>query len=116
MNRDEVTRLAEENGIVIVGEAMVRFANLAYAAGAAAEREEGEKNRLLVGQLQALVQAGNELIDDHKALLAKTLPALIRLGDFVGNVDEGGASGLGRIDRCALILEVKNAIRARGET
>lgn len=35
MNRDDIARLAEENGIVIVGEAMFRFAALV----AAAERE-----------------------------------------------------------------------------
>lgn len=63
-----------------------------------------------VAQVQAVVMAQAQLIEDYKALLSKTLPALIRLGDFVGNVDNGGASGLGRIDRCALILEVKNAI------
>ena len=44
------------------------------------------------------------------ALLEKTVPALIRLGDFVGNIDEGGASGVGRIDRCDLILKVRNTI------
>lgn len=31
MNRDDIIRLAEENGIVIVGEAMFRFAALVAA-------------------------------------------------------------------------------------
>jgi hypothetical protein len=54
--------------------------------------------------------------DALSALLEKTVPALIRLGDFVGNIDEGGASGAGRIDRCDLILKVRNAIaRATGQ-
>lgn len=42
--------------------------------------------------------------------LEATIPALIRLGDFVGNVDHGGPSGQGRIDRCALLLQVRAAI------
>jgi hypothetical protein len=50
------------------------------------------------------------LHDELVEALEATLPALIRLGDFVGNVDEGGASGMGRIDRCALILQVRDAI------
>ena len=47
---------------------------------------------------------------DLLVALQAVLPALIRLGDFVGNADEGGASGMGRIDRCALILEARAAI------
>lgn len=47
-----------------------------------------------------------------RVLLADILPALIRLGDFVGNVDKGGASGMGVIDRCALVLRVTEAMRA----
>lgn len=48
--------------------------------------------------------------DELAAALAATLPALIRLGDFVGNVDEGGPSNQGRIDRCTLILAVRAAL------
>ena len=58
------------------------------------------------------------VIEERDALLAlleKTVPALIRLGDFVGNIDEGGASGMGRIDRCDLILKVRNAIATAGK-
>lgn len=53
---------------------------------------------------------------DLLAALESALPALIRLGDFVGNVDLGGASNQGRIDRCALILQARAAIaKATGE-
>ena len=47
--------------------------------------------------------------------LRAALPALQRLGDFVGNVDQGGASKLGRIDRCAIIGQVRDAIDAAEE-
>mgnify|MGYP001415131007 CR=1 FL=1 len=58
------------------------------------------------------VNAHEELLRALKA----TLPALERLGDFVGNVDTGGASGLGIIDRCAIIRQVRAAIaRATGQ-
>lgn len=53
-----------------------------------------------------LIAAAPELL----AALEAAIPALIRLGDFVGNVDPGGASGMGRIDRCALILQAREAI------
>lgn len=58
---------------------------------------------------EALVAMNDKLIEKDAALQA-ALPALIRLGDFVGNVDEGGASGMGRIDRCAVIRQVQAAI------
>lgn len=43
------------------------------------------------------------------ALQAAIVP-LIRLGDFVGNVDKGGASGLGEFDRCAILLDVRRSV------
>lgn len=52
------------------------------------------------------------VLSKKDAALNAALPALIRLGDFVGNVDEGGASGQGRIDRCQLVLQVRDAIEA----
>lgn len=48
--------------------------------------------------------------DELLAALEAALPALIRLGDFVGNTDEGGASGIGRIERCEIISKVRSAI------
>lgn len=42
--------------------------------------------------------------------LRLTVKPLIRLGDFVGNIDKGGASGQGEFDRCAIVLEVRRAI------
>ena len=48
--------------------------------------------------------------------LQLTVRPLERLGDFVGNVDKGGASGLGGIDRCAILGKVRAAIAlAKGE-
>lgn len=56
-----------------------------------------------------------EAAKDMLAALEASVPALVRLGDFVGNVDEGGASGQGRIDRCAILLAVRDAIaKAKG--
>jgi hypothetical protein len=47
--------------------------------------------------------------------LEATVKPLERLGDFIGNVDKGGASGLGPFDRCAILLRVRDAIeKARG--
>lgn len=54
-----------------------------------------------------------ELIEQRNLLretLKATLPALIRLGDFVGNVDPGGASNQGRINRVKLIQQVNQAL------
>jgi len=42
--------------------------------------------------------------------LEATLKPLVRLGDFIGNEDQGGASGLGPFDRCAIISQVKTAL------
>jgi hypothetical protein len=54
-------------------------------------------------------------LEMFEALQATILP-LERLGDFVGNVDKGGASGLGEIDRCAILYKVRAAIAlAKGE-
>lgn len=48
--------------------------------------------------------------------LQLTVRPLERLGDFVGNVDKGGASGLEEIDRCAILGKVRAAIAlAKGE-
>ena len=63
------------------------------------------ENKSLEAQRDALLEA-----------LKNTVPALIRLGDFVGNTDDGGASGMGRIDRCDLLLQVHNAITATERT
>jgi hypothetical protein len=69
-------------------------------------------------QIGFLCEEINKLAEDNQRLLTAleaTLPALIRLGDFVGNVDTGGASGLGTIDRCAIIHQVRDAIdKSRG--
>lgn len=54
----------------------------------------------------ANVSVNTRLLD----ALRLTVRPLIRLGDFVGNVDKGGASHLGEFDRCAIVLEVRNAI------
>lgn len=53
---------------------------------------------------------------DMLEALQAALTPLIRLGDFIGNEDAGGASGLGPFDRCAIILQVRRAIaKAKGE-
>ena len=53
---------------------------------------------------------------DLLAALEAAIPALQRLGDFVGNTDSSGASGLGVIDRCAIIGNALAAIAtAKGE-
>ena len=44
-----------------------------------------------------------------EALESAVIP-LIRLGDFIGNYDQGGASGLGPFDRCAIVLKVRTTI------
>lgn len=48
------------------------------------------------------------------AALRATIVPLMRLGDFVGNVDEGGASGLGSFDRCAILLQARQALAKLG--
>jgi hypothetical protein len=53
-----------------------------------------------------LIAAAPELL----AALEAALTPLIRLGDFIGNDDKGGASGLGPFDRCAIISAVRSAI------
>jgi hypothetical protein len=54
-------------------------------------------------------------LEMFEALQATIIP-LQRLGDFVGNIDKGGASGLGEIDRCAILNKVRAAIAlAKGE-
>jgi hypothetical protein len=59
-----------------------------------------------------LIGAAPELL----AALEAAIPALIRLGDFIGNTDTGGASGQGPFDRCAILVQVRDAIsKARGE-
>jgi hypothetical protein len=63
-----------------------------------------------VQQAFDLIAAAPALLEALKA----AVPALERLGDFVGNVDHGGASGLGTIDRCALLLKVRDAIAKAG--
>lgn len=48
--------------------------------------------------------------------LEKTVVPLMRLGDFVGNEDKGGASGLGSFDRCEILGEVRQLLaQAHGE-
>jgi hypothetical protein len=48
-----------------------------------------------------------------EALRAAVIP-LERLGDFIGNEDKGGASGLGPFDRCAILLQVRDALTKVG--
>ena len=65
------------------------------------------------------VEADAQLIASAPELLAAleaTLIPLMRLGDFIGNTDSGGASGLGAFDRCAIIGQVRDAIdKAKAE-
>ena len=51
----------------------------------------------------------NQIKKALEALEAAVIP-LIRLGDFIGNYDQGGASGLGPFDRCAIVLKVRTTI------
>lgn len=44
------------------------------------------------------------------AALDSTIIPLMRLGDFIGNTDVGGASGLGSFDRCAVIQSARAAL------
>lgn len=48
------------------------------------------------------------------AALLATIAPLIRLGDFVGNHDHGGASGMGEFDRCAILLQARTALAKAG--
>jgi hypothetical protein len=60
-----------------------------------------------------LLTAAAELRDALRA----TLTPLMRLGDFIGNEDAGGASALGAFDRCAIIRQVMDALdKADGAT
>lgn len=61
-------------------------------------------------RLVAQYAAAPELV---AALMATVVP-LIRLGDFVGNVDTGGASGLGPFDRCAILGQARAALLKAG--
>ena len=91
---------------------------LAHTPGPWALRQHGPHHFTVTGQSPgliadihtdrdaALVRAAPDLL----AALEAAIPALIRLGDFVGNVDPGGVSGLGQIDRCALIAQARQAI------
>lgn len=54
----------------------------------------------------SLVTAAAEMLD----ALRQAVKPLERLGDFIGNVDAGGASGLGPFDRCEILLAVRRAI------
>lgn len=59
----------------------------------------GAANARLIASAPALLEA-----------IQATLKPLIRLGDFIGNEDKGGISGLGAFDRCAIIGQVRDAI------
>lgn len=64
---------------------------------------------LLVGQQEqyaALFASGPKMF----SVLNQTVKPLMRLGDFVGNIDKGGASGLGQIDRCSILCQVRSTI------
>lgn len=73
------------------------------------EREHEANARHIV----KCVNMHDELLE---ALRACVIP-LERLGDFVGNTDKGGVSGLGPFDRCAILLAVRDALAKaeRGE-
>ena len=59
----------------------------------------------------AMFAAGPDLL----AALEKTIPALVLLGNFIGNEWHGGG-GINSFDRCALIGEIRAAIaKAKGE-
>lgn len=70
----------------------------------------GVKGRLIAQENARFIVRACNNHDRLLAALEATIPALVRLGDFVGNVDEGGASGQGKIDRCALLLQVRESI------
>lgn len=72
----------------------------------AAVRMNGELWAHRQEEYLALFAAAPALLDALKA----TVVPLIRLGDFVGNVDAGGASGFGSFDRCAIVHQVRTAI------
>lgn len=57
-------------------------------------------------QIVHCVNMHDELLE---ALRACVIP-LERLGDFVGNTDKGGVSGLGPFDRCAILLAARDAL------
>lgn len=49
-------------------------------------------------------------VPDLLEALNVTIAPLIRLGEFIGNDDNGGMTGLGPFDRCAIISQVRAAI------
>jgi hypothetical protein len=48
--------------------------------------------------------------NDLLSALRATVKPLLRLGDFIGNEDAGGPSGLGPFDRCEIVLQVRKAL------
>lgn len=81
-----------------------------YDLRAMADHLEGVRERDLsteevAGQAR-MMRAAPDMLE---ALKAAVIP-LMRLGDFIGNEDAGGASGLGPFDRCAILSQVRAAI------
>jgi hypothetical protein len=75
--------------------------------------QDGQDIATVTYHQNGYVQANARLIAAAPELLAAleaTLIPLMRLGDFIGNTDSGGASGLGAFDRCAIIGRVRDAI------
>jgi len=78
---------------------------------AVCEQWIGDKESAEAEANAALIAAAPQLL----AALEATIKPLVRLGDFIGNEDNGGASGLGHFDRCAIILQARAAIaQAKG--
>jgi len=52
-----------------------------------------------------------DILADTSAALCAALPALILLGNYIGNEHKGGdASGIAPFDRCAIVEQVKDTI------
>lgn len=78
---------------------------IGYTIAQVSTAGEGEANARLIAAAPDLLAA-----------LEAAIVPLIRLGDFIGNNDAGGASGLGPFDRCAIIRQARAAIaKATGE-
>ena len=85
------------------------FARRLERERAALLAERDRLKDLLLHTQRAAIEVAEER-DRLRTALEKCLTPLIRLGDFVGNEDKGGASGLGAFNRCEIILGVRAAL------